>query len=48
VASSQPSSFEIEPEQTLKLEIGDYPDQALGCLRTLLPPEQGFTTARTI
>jgi heme-degrading monooxygenase HmoA len=39
-------SFDIKPEQMNELEIGSSLERTLGYLKTLLPSEPGFLTAR--
>ena len=41
-------SFDIEPEQMNELEIGSSLERTLGYLKTLLPSEPGFVTARAM
>ena len=41
-------SFDIQPEQMNQLEIGGSLERVLGYLRTLLPSENGFITARSM
>jgi quinol monooxygenase YgiN len=40
--------FDIRPEQMSQLEIGASLERVLGYLRTLLPSEPGFITARAM
>ena len=40
--------FEILPEQMSQLEIGSSLERTLGYLRTLLPSQTGFITARAM
>ncbi|MGD2078882.1 MAG: hypothetical protein PVH18_10890 [Chloroflexota bacterium] len=40
--------FDIEPEQMNQLEIGASLERVLGYLRTLLPSQMGFISARAI
>ena len=41
-------SFDIPPQRQADLEIGSPLERVLGYLRTLLPSEPGFTTARAV
>jgi len=41
-------SFEIEPDQMEQLQIGAALERVLGYLRTLLPNELGFNSARAL
>jgi hypothetical protein len=41
-------SFDIHPDQMNELEIGGSLERVLGYLRTLLPSENGFVTARSM
>jgi hypothetical protein len=40
--------FDIEPEQMNQLEIGASLERVLGYLRTLLPSQMGFISARAM
>jgi quinol monooxygenase YgiN len=41
-------SFDVKPDQMSELEIGESLERVLGYLRTRLPGEEGFVTARAI
>lgn len=41
-------SFEIRPEQMSELQIGASLERVLGYLRTLLPSEMGYVSARAM
>lgn len=41
-------SFDIRPDQMSELQIGSSLERVLGYLRTLLPSESGFVSARAL
>jgi hypothetical protein len=41
-------SFDIHPEQMKELQIGSSLERVLGYLRTLLPEQTGYITARAL